>query len=122
MEGWIQSLQDLDQVHSVPCNLSLTYINVLSGNDYLAQKLEEFVEELKEDGSWEDLPISRESRDTPDSRDSWEKVNRKPKLSIIGPASIITQTKTKKAKSKLSKKKSSKNLPKTGAGLIQQAS
>ena len=58
----------------------------------MAQKLEEFVEELKEDGSWEDLPISRESRDTPDSRDSWEKVNRKPKLSIIGPASIITQT------------------------------
>ena len=95
------------------------YINVLSGNDYLAQKLEEFVEELKEDGSWEDLPISRESRDTPDSRDSWEEVNRKPKLSIIGPASIITQT---KAKSKLSKKKSSKKLPKTGAGLIQQAS
>ena len=91
----------------------------------MAQKLEEFVEELKEDGSWEDLPISRESResrDTPDSRDSWEKVNRKPKLSIIGPSSIITQTKTKKAKSKLSKKNSSKNLPKTGAGLIQQAS
>ena len=87
----------------------------------MAQKLEEFVEELKEDGSWEDLPISRESRDTPDSRDSWEEVNRKPKLSIIGPSSIITQTKTK-AKSKLSKKKSSKNLPKTGAGLIQQAS
>ena len=82
----------------------------------MAQKLEEFVEELKEDGSWEDLPISRESRD------SWEEVNRKPKLSIIGPSSIITQTKTKKAKSKLSKKKSSKNLPKTGAGLIQQAS
>ena len=89
----------------------------------MAQKLEEFVEELKEDGSWEDLPISRESRDTPDSRDSWEEVNRKPKLSIIGPSSIITQRKTKaKAKSKLSKKKSSKNLPKTGAGLIQQAS
>ena len=90
----------------------------------MAQKLEEFVEELKEDGSWEDLPISRESmesRDTPDSRDSWEEVNRKPKLSIIGPSSIITQTKTK-ARSKLSKKKSSKNLPKTGAGLIQQAS
>ena len=90
----------------------------------MAQKLEEFVEELKEDGSWEDLPISRESResrDTPDSRDSWEKVNRKPKLSIIGPSSIITQRKAK-AKSKLSKKKSSKNLPKTGAGLIQQAS
>ena len=87
----------------------------------MAQKLEEFVEELKEDGSWEDLPISRESRDTPDSRDSWEEVNRKPKLSIIGPASIITKTKAK-AKSKLSKKKSSKNLPKTGAGLIQQAS
>ena len=87
----------------------------------MAQKLEEFVEELKEDGSWEDLPISRESRDTPDSRDSWEEVNRKPKLSIIGPSSIITQTKTK-AKRKLSKKKSSKNLPKTGAGLVQQAS
>ena len=89
----------------------------------MAQKLEEFVEELKEDGSWEDLPISRESRDTPDSRDSWEEVNRKPKLSIIGPSSIITQTQRKtKAKRKLSKKKSSKNLPKTGAGLIQQAS